>query len=221
MRRVMMGAVGTMALGFALALPGGAAIAGGTGERSPLLDPLTELPGLRVGDKAPEATFTLPDGSEVSLRSILDKGPVVLTFYRGGWCPFCQRALAAWQPRMEEVAALGATFVAVSPEAPDKAEATGTTFAPSAMVVSDLSGDAARDFRVAFEMAGDLQETYKGYGVDLSKHNASGAWELPAPALYVLDTDGVVRWVFAEWDYKKRADPDEVMTALRAVAGRR
>lgn len=183
-----------------------------------LMDPATEQPGLAIGDSAPNSALLDAEGKEVHLSALYAEGPVVITFYRGGWCPFCTKALKDWEQAMPALAEAGGTFVAVSPETPEHASNTGAKHAPSVRVLSDTDGAAAKAFRVAFEMEPDLQKTYKGYGVDLSNRNASGRWELPAPATFVIDREGVVRWAFADWDYKKRADIQAVIAAVRDAA---
>ncbi len=189
------------------------------GDSTPgLMDPATQAPGLSVGEKAPSVTLRDAEGRDVDLGALYGAGPVVVTFYRGGWCPFCTKALNDWEGRIEELRAAGVTFVAISPETPEHASKTRAEHAPSVVVLSDVDGAAGKSFRVAFEMGEDLQKTYKGYGVDLTQRNANGRWELPAPATFVIDGEGVVRWAFADWDYKKRANPDEVIAAAREAA---
>jgi peroxiredoxin len=143
---------------------------------------------------------------------------VILTFYRGGWCPFCTKALAGWEGRMDEVEALGATFVAITPESPDNAASTGAKHAPSMTILSDPHHEASRNFHLSFNLPEDTKTKYKGYGIDLEKSNASHNWELPAPGTYVIGRDGTIVYAWADWDYKKRADPDQVLAAAKAAA---
>lgn len=180
-------------------------------------DQTPQTPGLRVGDKAPDVTLIGADGNEVRLGDLYPKGPMIVTFYRGGWCPFCSKALRAWDKMLPEVKSAGGTFLAVTPEKQEHAAATGAAAAPSMPIVTDARGDAARAFRIAFTMNADMQRQYKGYGVDLSTRNTSGLWEVPAPATFVIDREGIVRWVFADWDYRKRAEPAEAIEALRRL----
>ncbi|MGD9692021.1 MAG: peroxiredoxin-like family protein [Phycisphaerales bacterium] len=195
----------------------GVPAARGSDEKPGLMDPTTQAPGLKVGEKAPSVTLRDVEGRDVDLGALYGAGPVVVTFYRGGWCPFCTKALKDWEGKIDELRAAGGTFVAISPETPQHASKTMTEHSPSLVVLSDMEGAAGKAFRVAFEMPEDLQKTYKGYGVDLTDRNASGKWELPAPATFVIGKDGVVRWAFADWDYKKRANPDEVIEAVQSL----
>jgi len=177
-----------------------------------------ENPGLPVGSAVPTASLLDESGTPVSLASLHADQPVIVTFYRGGWCPFCTKALAQWHDRMPDVRAAGAIFVAITPERPDLAAATRAKI-PGAdyRVLSDHTMAAARAFNVAFRMDDATQAKYRTYGIDLSRHNAVGQWDLPAPATFVLDRQGRVRYAFASWDYRQRADPNEVLAVARQL----
>ena len=191
---------------------------GPSGDSSTSAASKAPAPGLSVGDRAPDATLTGLDGKPVQLASLYKDGPVVLTFYRGGWCPFCNRALSAWHDKLDALKAAGGTFIALTPEKPDLASATREKAGGGYAVYSDSTQAAAKAFKVQFAFDAQAQAKYKGYGVDLSKNNASATWELPAPATFVIDKEGVIRWAFADWDYEKRADPDTVIAAVKALA---
>lgn len=172
---------------------------------------------LGVGAKAPD--FSLPDatGTEVSLSSLLAEGPVVLTFYRGGWCPCCSTELRALQAKLAEITAAGATFVAVSPQTPDSSLSTAEKLEPAFPVLSDEGNRVADSFGLVFTLPEALREVYAGFGLDLLAANGDDTFRLPIPATYVLRTDRTVAWRFAEADYTKRAEPDDVLAALQAL----
>jgi peroxiredoxin len=174
-------------------------------------------PGLAVGTKAPDVTVTGIDGKSVQLAALYKDGPVVLTFYRGGWCPICNRALSAWHDKMDALNAAGGTFVALTPEKPDLAAATREKVKGDYQVYSDGTFAAAKAFKVHFVVDDDTKAKYQQFGLKVAEANVSGTWELPAPATFVIDKRGVIRWSFADWDYKKRADPDEVIRAVQAL----
>jgi len=202
----------------ALALLGAAALAA-----APIndanLNPKTDAPGLKVGDHAPTGlTLRTVDGKETPVDSLWADGPVVVTFYRGGWCPYCTKELAKWEPKLSEVDAMGAEFVAITMEKPDAAQKTTAKHAADMRVLSDMDGDVSRAFRLAFALDDATTAKYKGYGIDLASNNANAKWELPAPGTYVIDEKGVIRYAWADWDYTKRAPVDEVMKAVREVA---
>jgi peroxiredoxin len=174
-------------------------------------------PGLPVGTRAPDVTVTGVDGTPATLASLYRDGPVVLTFYRGGWCPFCNRALAAWHDKMEALEAAGGTFIAITPEKPVLASETREKANGEYAVFSDGAFEAAKAFKVHFVVDDETRAKYEQFGLKVAEANVSGTWELPAPATFVIDRDGVIRWAFADWDYRKRADPDEVIAAVRAL----
>lgn len=198
------------------AVPGATAAKPGAVNTAPL-DPEKDAPGLKVGDTAPECTALTPLGAVVPLSNVYSSGPIVLVFYRGGWCPFCSKHLAEWSTLQGELGMAGAGLVFVSPESFDGAKKTVEVHAKDCTILCDADGSMSRAFRVAFEMPPDLREKYKGFGVDLEKWNASRKWELPAPATFVIDQKGVIRWAFADWDYKKRADPKEVVAFVKQM----
>lgn len=177
-------------------------------------------PGLGVGDPLPGVTLIGVDGRPVALRSLLADAPLVVTFYRGGWCPICTRELAAWGGRMEELIAVGGTMIAITPERLDLARETRAETGAEYRVLVDHDHAAAKAFKVHFTVDDETRARYEDYGLYVSEANADGSWDLPAPATFVVDADGVVRWAFADWDYRKRADPDEVINAVRALTGR-
>ncbi len=171
-----------------------------------------------VGDEAP--AFTLPDatGSEVSLDSLLAEGPVVVVWYRGGWCPYCNLTLKAYQERLDEIRAAGATLVAISPETPDNALSTRDKQGLEFVVLTDANNAVAREYGVVFDLTEPVHENYnENFQLDAWNGQASG--ELPLAATYVIDRDGVIRWAFLDADYRERADPDEAVAALRTLDG--
>jgi len=183
-----------------------------------LLDPAKEQPGLKVGEHAPSLTLTDSNGKHVTLSELYaSKAPVVVTFYRGGWCPFCNRALMSWAEKMDELTSAGGTFVAISPETAQHAIETEKKVKGDWITLVDADGAAMRAFRVGFHVDGRTEKRYRGFGINLDTHNANGKWELPAPSTLIIDRDGVVRWAFNDWDYKKRADPDEVIAEVRKL----
>ena len=174
-------------------------------------------PGLEPGTVAPDVTVTAADGSKVSLASLYGEGPLVVTFYRGAWCPYCRSAQNTWQERLDDVKEAGGTFVAITPEKTDIIQDFKNDNDLSYRIFSDQNHQAAKAFNVNFEVDEDTKRRYKGYGIDLAKSNADSSWELPAPATFVIDRQGIVRYAFADWDYKLRADPDEVIQVVREL----
>jgi peroxiredoxin len=172
---------------------------------------------VKQDDVAPD--FTLPNarGDQVTLSKLLAKGPVVLTFYRGGWCPYCNLQLRAYQRILPEIRALGASLVAVSPEPPDQSLSTTEKNALEFEVLSDVKGDAGRAYRLVFDFSEELKQTYLAAGNDLSNWNADGEWHLPIPATYVIGRDGRVKLAFVDPEYRNRLEPAEIIAALRRL----
>lgn len=176
---------------------------------------------LAQGMPAPEVMVRSATNEPMPLSSLWKDRPVVLVFYRGGWCPYCTGHLTQWQGKLAELEAAGATLVAISPEKPERASKTAGKHDLGFRIVSDASMDAARMFGLRFELDPDTQQKYRGYGVALDTINASGTWELPVPATFVIDRDGVIRYASADADYSKRDDPAHAIDAVRALTAAR
>jgi len=172
---------------------------------------------LKVGDKVPD--FNLPNaaGEEVRLKELLDKGPVILNFYRGGWCPYCNLELNAYQKHIPDINELGASLVAISPQTPDNSLSTAEKNELKFQVLSDVGNKVANQFGLVFKVPSELQEIYNNFGITLPKFNGDESWELPMPGTYVIDKDGTVSYAFADADYTKRAEPDEVIAKLEEI----
>jgi peroxiredoxin len=172
----------------------------------------------QVGDKAPDFTLKNPSGHEVSLSEALKNGPVVLTWYRGGWCPYCNIALAAYQAKLPEMRAEGATFMALTPELPDKSLTTAEKHKLDFDVLSDLNHEVAKNYGLVFKLTPEVEKLYKGK-FDLTKFNGekAGDQDLPLAATYIIDQAGVIRWAFVKADYRQRAEPADVLAFLKKL----
>jgi peroxiredoxin len=176
-------------------------------------------PGLAVGEQA--SLFSLPDatGQMVELAARLEQGPVVLSFYRGEWCPFCNLELRALQAALPRLRARGASLIAISPQSPDHSlsitEKAGLTFD----VLSDARQQVIRAYRLQFTVPADLKDLHLNvFGNDLSAHTADGSWDLPIPATFVIDQAGIVRARHVSADYTARMDRTDIEAALDALA---
>lgn len=170
---------------------------------------------IHQGQKAPD--FTLPDakGQPVRLSDLLKKGPVILTFYRGGWCPFCNLQLKSYQSHLAEIRAKGAELVAVSPQTPESTLSTAEQDALTFPVLSDVGGKVARTYGLVFKVPDDVVPIYKKFGIDLEKHNGDARHELPIPGTYLIGRDGTVLLSHVDADYKKRLPVETLLGALR------
>ncbi|MBC7939054.1 MAG: AhpC/TSA family protein [Chitinophagaceae bacterium] len=176
-----------------------------------------ESRALQVGALAPD--LTLPDALNrpVRMSTLWQNGPLVLIFYRGGWCPYCNLELRAWQEQLSTLMHMGAQLVAVSPQTPDNSLSTAEKNELAFPVLSDSALQAATAFGVAFEMAPELIALYSRAGNDLAVLNGNGRWVLPVPATYVIDRDGRIAYAHVESDYRERAEPREVLARVAAL----
>jgi len=177
-------------------------------------------PGLKVGDTAPDFVLGNANGKPVSLSSKLKQGPVVLIFYRGTWCPYCNIQLHALQESLPAFEKQGAQLVAVTPQTPDKSLAQVNKDKYPFEILSDLEYKVAKDYKLYFEVPLELHEFYKKkFGLDIEVFNGKGRLGLPVPGTYVINTDGKIVAVHAELDYKQRMEPKEILDALKSIKG--
>ncbi|MDF1813613.1 MAG: peroxiredoxin-like family protein [Verrucomicrobiales bacterium] len=169
----------------------------------------------KKGDVAPD--FSLPNatGKLITLSEELKNGPVVLTWYRGGWCPYCNIQLAAYQAVLPEIEAHGAKLIAVSPELPDKALSTKEKNELQFQVLTDQNLKVAREYGLVFTLTPEVTGYYKE-AFDLNSYNGESAAddELPLAATYVINTDGKITYSFFDANSKMRAEPEAILNAL-------
>lgn len=169
---------------------------------------------LKKGDQAPD--FTLPNhlGESRSLQDMLKESPLVISFYRGGWCPYCNLELAALQKVQSEIEAQGARLIAISPELPNYSLETREKNELTFDVFTDQGNLVAKSFGLEFQLAEELRPLYAGWGLDLPAHAGEDTFKLPLPATYIIDQDGNVQYAFTDTDYTKRAEPSDVVKRL-------
>jgi peroxiredoxin len=172
---------------------------------------------LQVGAKAPD--FTLPDvhGKPVSLSALLARGPAVVTFYRGSWCPFCDLQLRAYQGVLGAIRDLGAELVAISPQTPDYALSDVEKKELTFPVLTDQGNRVARQFKLVFTLSDTLRTLQTHFGSVLPKFNGDDSWDLPMPGTFVIDRDGVLRFASVDPNWMVRVEPAALLDALRAV----
>ena len=141
---------------------------------------------LKTGDRAPAIVLPNAKGETVDVGVLLAKGPVIVTFYRGGWCPFCNLELKAYQEILPQIAAAGASLVAISPEKPDDTLSTAEKNALTFEVLSDAGQKVGRAFGLVYDFSEELKSAYRGLNLDIPARNGTpDEWALPVAATYV------------------------------------
>lgn len=165
-------------------------------------------------------SFVLPNqhGKSISLDDLLKNGPVVVTFYRGSWCPYCNLQLRALQARLGDIHALGAQLVAISPQVPDESLTKDEISAMEFYVLSDQNATVAAQYGVAWQVPEFLSEHMRvDRKLDLDVINNGNGSILPIPATFVIGRDGIVKWRFVDVDYRTRSEPDDIIEALKCL----
>lgn len=172
---------------------------------------------LNVGAKMP--TFSLKDaiGKTVKSDDLLKQGNLVVVFYRGAWCPFCNTYLRSLQKNISDIKANGGNLVAISVENPDNSMKVSDKNKLDFSVLSDTNLDVARTFGIVYQLDAATNEKYKGYGIDLVKQNGTAKPELPLSATYVINQKGEITFAFLEPDYTKRAEPSVIIETLKKM----
>lgn len=198
----------------------------GAGEISAM--PIVER-ALKAGDRAPNFTLKNYSGELRSLSGYLKSGPLVLTFYRGLWCPYCNLQLAAYNKGLDAIRALGADLVAISSEGADGAAAikdsdlpqeTKDTIisAPDFDVLHDASTTVAKNFGVAFVLPETHQQLLHAFKVNVERANGDNTYAFADPATYIIGQDGVVAWAYIPNNYRKRAEVSEILKQLKRLS---
>lgn len=169
---------------------------------------------LKAGDTAPDFTLKDADGNSVSSQALLERGPLVATFYRGVWCPYCNYDLQALEEVRPEIERRGASLVAISPQTQANSRKSQRDNKLGFSILSDPGTVVAAEFGLRFALPDDLIEVYQQFGNDLSTINDDPAWVLPMPARYVIGTDGVIAYAEVNPDYTRRPDPSELLPVL-------
>jgi peroxiredoxin len=168
----------------------------------------------RPGDEAPE--FALPDqrGQEIWLSALLRTGPVVLIFYRGAWCPYCNLQLRTFQAHLGQIEQAGAHLVAISPQTPDHSLTTAEKNDLGFFVLSDAGATIIDRYGLKYSVDADTRALLETVGNDVGAHNGAGGWVLPAAATFVIGRDGRVRYANVRGDWTERAEPADVLSVL-------
>lgn len=170
---------------------------------------------LKVGDRAPPIVLGNAKGDIIDVGALIKVGPVIVSFYRGGWCPYCNLELKAFQELLPEITAVGASLVAISPEKPDDTLSTAQKNALTFEVLSDVGQTVGRAFGLVYDFTDELKAAYQGFGLDIPARNGEpDEWALPVSATYVIGRDSTIIYAYTDVDYRDRADPRDVFKIL-------
>ncbi|WP_346883419.1 peroxiredoxin-like family protein [uncultured Algibacter sp.] len=172
---------------------------------------------IKVNDTFPNAVLKNINGDNKGIDSLKGEKATIISFYRGGWCPYCNIELQALQTALPEFNELGANLIAITPETPDNSLSTSEKNALSFEVLSDIDNTFAREIGLVFKMPKELQEVYSKFGIDVKKHNQNDDYELPIAATFVIDNNNAVKYVYTNEDYTKRADINEIKSAIKSL----
>jgi peroxiredoxin len=170
----------------------------------------------QIGDKAPDFTLTNATAKTINLYDYLEQGPVILTWYRGGWCPYCNLTLKHMQEALPGFKSTGANLLALTPELPDKSLSTKEKHDLKFEVLSDVGNEVADAYGVVFTLTPEVAESYQN-AFDLHAYNGDVSNQLPLAATYIIDQDGIIKYAFLDPDYRNRAEPEEILEVLEKL----
>jgi peroxiredoxin len=173
------------------------------------------------GDLAEDFALPDPRGQTIHLSALLRTGPVVLIFYRGEWCPYCNLQLRTFQAHLDELTARRAQLVGISPQTPDHSLSMAEKNELGFLVLSDVGAMTIECYGLRYEVDAELRALLETAGSDLAAYNGDGGWVLPAAATFVIGGDGRVRYARVSGNWTERAEPSEVLAALDELASRR
>jgi peroxiredoxin len=173
--------------------------------------------GVAVGQRAPDVGAKDIQGKDVRLGDLLARGPVLVAFYRGGWCPYCNHEIRELTKAFGEFERRGVTPVAVSVDRPDKASVTSASYRVPFPVLSDPELSFVEGFHVAKKVEAADYEKYKGFGVDLEEYSGKAHHTITVPSLFLVDRDGVVRWAHSNLDHTVRPSIAQILAAVDAA----
>lgn len=172
----------------------------------------------KKGDVFPSFALKDQTGTEQSLQELTKNGPVIVTFYRGGWCPYCNLELRAYQNVLSDIKEAGAQLVAISPELPDASLTTAQKNELEYTVLSDPNAEFAKSLGIVFSLPESLKPIYESFGIHVEQHNGEGQFDLPLAATFVIGKDGKVAFADVHADYTRRTEPSDVVELLSSIS---
>jgi peroxiredoxin len=173
---------------------------------------------LKPGDAMPAFVLPNAEGRLVSSDEMLAQGALVISFFRGDWCPYCRAMLQAYEAALPAIVAAGGRLVAITPDTGGKPSSTKHAHSLNFEVLSDPDSAIALQFGVMFRAPEAYRALLESRGIDLADRHGNPGWFIPIPATFVVDRAGVVRHAFTDVDFTYRAEPDAIVAALRSLA---
>lgn len=170
--------------------------------------------GLNINDKAPDFKAKNQTDKSIELKEVLKTGSIVLLFYRGEWCPYCNKQLKAMQDSLHLITEKGANVIAVSPEKPENIKKTIDKTKATFNIINDENATILNSYKVKWDLDEKTTSKYKGYGIDLLEKNGSNGNSLPIPAVYIISKDGIITYKYFNQDYSKRPSVAEILKHL-------
>jgi peroxiredoxin len=174
---------------------------------------------LKIGDRMPSFVLPNAEGRLVFSDELLAQGPLVVSFFRGNWCPYCRKALKALEAALPSIESARGRLVALTPETGHHLADTKREQRLSYEVLSDLDGAVGLQFGVLYRAPAAYRAVLAGFGIDLAERHGNEAWFIPMPASFVVDRSGTIRYAFVDVDFTHRAEPEEIVAVLRKLEG--
>lgn len=172
---------------------------------------------IQVGQTLPNGTLLSESGKSVTIDQLMDGKPLVINFYRGGWCPYCNLELTGLEEVADDIRALGANIIAMSPESVDHINDTKNKNGVSFSMFSDEGSKFSNTLGLVFTLPKVLQDIYLTFGIDVEKHNGESRFELPIPATIIVKPNREVVYIYADGDYTQRSEPGILLSVLKSL----
>ncbi len=185
-------------------------------QKTTVADKSADTKPLKTGETIPAVTLKNVMGESVDLNNLVSQKPTVLIFFRGGWCPFCNKQLMGLAKIEKDLTDMGYQLLAISADKPEKIKEMMTKDELSYTILSDYNSAASTAFGLAFKVDDETIEKYKGYGINLEEASGNTNHILPVPAVYIIDTKGMIKFDYSNPDYKVRLDTDELLKAAKS-----
>jgi peroxiredoxin len=173
---------------------------------------------LAEGEQFPDFVLPSAEGRLVSLANLLERGPIIISFFRGEWCPFCQVMLTALTEALPEIEAAGASLAALTPETGGLPLTMKQRHNARFEVLSDIDCGVGLAAGIIFRMPKLYRVRLEAFGISLPERNGNASWFLPVPATFIVTQDGLIAWRFVDVDFTHRAEPADIIRAVRSLA---